>query len=86
MFSSNGRELVEGKRRGLEWGHLLLVRRLLGSAVWCAAHLNEADQAPVVFSPVEPTLADVDKNAILGVSDNNVKNGFLFCIYCTARC
>ena len=49
----------------------MLVRRLLGSVgVRCAAHPNEVDQAPGVISPVEPTLADLDKNMIIRVSDN----------------
>ena len=50
----------------------MLVRHLLGSVgVRCAAHLNEVDQAPEVISPVEPTLADLDKNMIFRVSDDN---------------
>ena len=39
--------------------------RLCG--VWCAAHLNEADQDLVVISQLEPTLADRDKKAIFRV-------------------
>ena len=46
----------------------MLVGRLLGSVgVRCAA---QVDQAPGVISPVEPTLADLDKNMIIRVSDN----------------
>ena len=43
--------------------------RLCG--VWRAAHLNEADQAPAVISPVESTLVNRDKKALFRVLSNN---------------
>ena len=64
--------MVVGQETDREWDHLLPVRRPLDTVgVWRAARLHEADQAPVVGSPVEPALADSDKKATCRVSIDN---------------